>query len=410
MTTYTNPFTAQTISPSQVGYESLSISANTELEWPINGNTTDVVANIIDVTATAAGLKLIMPPATQVSQGQSTLIRNTGANTFTVVDNSGTTGAGNTIVSVASGVAQYIYLTDNSTVNGTWQTVTFGAGTSAANAATLAGFGLKAISTTLNAATQVTTFSSNYALLPSDRASLYVWTGGAGTITLPTSGSVGEDWFIIIKNDGTGVLNVVPQGADTIDGQVSAQLQLDESFVVVCSGSTYYSYAYGQSSQFFFTQLVKSVTGGTVTLTSSEAASIIQEYQGTLTSNCTVVLPPTVQLYSLRNTTTGAFSLTFTTGVVGGQNLSLAQNQTIIAICDGTNVYNSQTATSSSISALTLGNGSAGAPSLSFVGDPITGLYLVASHQLGFSVNGANAATLTATGFRIPVGVVGGAF
>ena len=405
MTTYTNPFTAQTISPSQVGYESISISTDTELQWPINGNTTDVVANIIEVNATVASLNLIMPPATQVSVGQSTLIRNIGANTFTVVDQ-----GLNTIVSIASGIAEYVYVTDNTSINGVWETVTFGAGTSAANAASLAGYGLRAISTTLNTATQVTTFSSNSTLLPSDRASMYVWTGGAGNVTLPPSGTVGEDWFIIIKNDGTGVLNVIPQGADTIDGQVTAQLQLAESFVVVSSGSTYYSYAYGQSSQFFFTQLVKSVTGGTVTLTSAEAASIIQEYQGTLTSNCVVVLPPTVQLYSLRNTTTGSFSLTFTTGVVGGQNLTLAQNQTIIAICDGTNIYNSQTATSSSISALTLGNGSAVAPALSFVGDPVTGLYLAASHQLGFAVNGTNAGTLTSSGFLLPVGVPGGAF
>ena len=66
MTTYTNPYTGQTISPSQVGYESLTISTNTELQWPINGNTTDVVANIIEVTATTTSLELIMPPATQV--------------------------------------------------------------------------------------------------------------------------------------------------------------------------------------------------------------------------------------------------------------------------------------------------------------------------------------------------------
>ena len=52
MTTYTSPYTGQTISPSQVGYENLTISSNTTLQWPINGNTTDVVANIIDVTAT----------------------------------------------------------------------------------------------------------------------------------------------------------------------------------------------------------------------------------------------------------------------------------------------------------------------------------------------------------------------
>ena len=405
MTTYTNPYTGQTVSPSQVGYEALTISTDTILQWPINGNTIDVVANIIEVTATVGSLKLYMPPATQVSVGQSALIRNVGANTFTVVDTSG-----NTIVSIASGIAQYIYVTDNSTIDGTWETVTFGAGTSAANAATLAGYGLKAISTTLNTATPVNLFSASYTLTTADRSSMYVWTGGAGDITLPAAADTGANWFVIIKNDGTGILNVYPQGANTIDGQVSAQLQINESFVVVSSGTNYYSYAYGQSAEFFFTQLTKNVTGGTVTLTSAEAANIIQEYQGVLTTNCTVIIPPTVQLYSFQNKTTGAFTLTFSTGVVGGTTVTLPQNQTIIAICDGTNVYNAQTATTSFINALTLGNGSAAAPSLSFTGDAGTGLYLAASHQLGFAINGLAAGKLTPTGLLLPVGINGGAF
>ena len=88
----------------------------------------------------------------------------------------------------------------------------------------------------------------------------------------------------------------------------------------------------------------------------------------------------------------------------------LPQGQTIIAICDGTNVYNAQTSTSSTINALTLGNGSAANPSLSFTGDAATGLYLAASHQLGFAINGLNGATLTPTGLLVPVGIVGGAF
>lgn len=405
MPSYVNPYTGQTISPSQVGYESLSISTDTTLQWPVNGNTTDVVANIIDVTATASGLKLYMPAATQVSNGQSVLINNIGANTFTVVDTSG-----NTIVAIASGIAQYIYITNNSTENGSWSSVTFGAGTSAANAAALAGYGLQAISTTLNTAIDVSTISANYTFTTADRSQLFVWSGGAGTVTLPASANAGAGWYVIIKNDGTGILNVLPQGANTIDGAISAQLQLAESFVIVSDGSNYFSYAYGQSATFFFTQLTKNVTGGTVTLTAPEAANIIQEYQGILVTNCTVVLPPTVQLYSLRNDTTGAFTLTFTTGVVGGLTLSLPQNQTIIAICDGTNVYNAQTATTSFINALTLGNGSAASPSLSFTGDATTGLYLAATHQLGFAVNGVSAGQLTPTGLLLPVGINGGAF
>ena len=405
MTSYVNPYTGQTISPSQVGYEQLTISTDTILQWPINGNTDNVVANIIEVTATTTGIELFMPPATSVSTGQSALIRNIGINSFTVVDTSG-----NTIVAIASGIAEYIYVTNNSTINGSWETVTFGAGTSAANAATLAGYGLEAVSTTLNTITPVTTFSSDYTMLPEDQSSLYVWTGGAGTVTLPTAASAGASWYAIIKNDGTGILNVVPSGADTIDGEVSKQLQIAESFVLVTDGTTFYSYAYGQSATFFFTQLTKSVTGGTVTLTSNEAASIIQEYIGVLTSNCTVILPPTVQLYSFQNNTTGAFSLTFSTGAGGATTVSLPQNQTILAICDGTNVYNAQTSTSSFINALTLGNGSAAAPSLSFTGSATTGLYLAASNQLGFAIAGVNAGTLAATGLRMPVGIIGGAF
>jgi hypothetical protein len=406
MTSYINPYTGQTISPSQVGYESLSISTDTLLEWPINGNTDNVVANIIEVTATVnTNLKLYMPPATSVSTGQSVLIRNIGSYSFTVVD----TG-GNTIVPIASGIAEYIYVTNNTTINGTWESVTFGAGTSSANAATLAGYGLTAISTTLNTETLVTSFSSNYSILPEDRSSLYEWTGGAGTVTMPNAVTVGAGWFVVIKNNGTGILNVALVGSNTIDGNASAQLQIAESFVIVSNGLNYVSYAYGQSATFFFTQLAKSVTGGTVTLTSAEGANIIQEYQGALVSNCTVVLPPTVQLYSLQNNTTGSYTLTFTTGVSGGTTVSLPQNQTIIAICDGTNVYNAQTSTSSFINLLTLGNGSAAAPSLSFTSSPTTGLYLAASNQLGFAIAGVNAGTLASTGLRMPVGIVGGAF
>jgi hypothetical protein len=148
MTTYTDPFTGQTISPTQVGYEALTLTSttpNTLLQWPINGNTGSVVANIIDITANSTGLTVTMPPATQVSTGQSTLIRNTGGNSFTVLDNSG-----GTLITITSGLAWYLYLTNNSTTAGTWTEVQFGAGTSQANSSALAGYGLTALNTTLN--------------------------------------------------------------------------------------------------------------------------------------------------------------------------------------------------------------------------------------------------------------------
>jgi hypothetical protein len=248
---YQNPFTGQTIQPSQVGYELLTIATDTELQWPVNGNNSDVVANIIEVIASTTGLSLTMPAATQVSTGQSVLISNIGANAFTVKNYTG-----GTIVSVASGIAEYIYITDNTTLAGTWSVVTFGAGTSSANAATLAGYGLKAITTTLNQSHPVVDYFSGTTLSAANRAEFVNWTTGVGTITLPVASTVGNNWFAIIRNSGTGILTVAPSGTDTLDGLSNQQLQLTESFVVVSNGiNGYSSFGYGQSIQFFFTFL-----------------------------------------------------------------------------------------------------------------------------------------------------------
>ena len=80
---YNSPFTGNVIQPTDVSYRAITLSANTQLEWPINGNATDdYTARIMDVTASAANLSLFMPPANQASVGQDALIRNVGANTF----------------------------------------------------------------------------------------------------------------------------------------------------------------------------------------------------------------------------------------------------------------------------------------------------------------------------------------
>lgn len=407
MNNYVNPITGQTISPSQVGYEALTIATSTLLDWPINGTVnTNVVAAIIQVTATNTGLNLIMPSALQVSTGQSVLIQNIGSNPFTVTDNSG-----NTIVAIASGIAQYIFLTDNTTNNGTWSTVTFGAGTSAANASTLAGYGLTSINTTLNQSYPESSVYSNITLNASYRAQFLVWASGVGTLTLPSAATVGNGWFVTVRNGGSGILTLAPSGTDTIDTNATEQLQLTESLVIVSNGSNGYStFAYGRSSAFQYTQLVKTVTGGTYTLTAVEYVNVVQEYFGALTSNQVIVLPSTVQLYYLNNQTTGSYSLTFKTSSVGAATVTVPQGQTLTVICDGTNVYNSSSASGGSITTLTIGSGSAAAPSLNFTGDTNTGLYHPATGQIAWSLVGSNAMTLSNTGLAVPAGINGGTF
>ncbi len=398
MTTYTNPFTGQTINPSSVSYESLTIAANTLLDWPINGTTGTPSANIIEVTASTTGLYLILPPATQVSTGQTVLVRNIGSNPFTVTSYAAT-GVGTTIVTIASGVAQYIYLTSNSTTAGTWTSVTLGAGTAAANASDLAGYGLTALGITLNQSYSTTAYYANATLPSTIRAQLALWSSGVGTLTMPSASAVGAGWFCMLRNGGTGILTIATSGSNTIDGASSQQLQLTESLVIVSDGTNWNTFGYGRSNTFAYTQLSLSVTGGTLTLSSAQAANTIQLYAGTLTANQTVVVPSTVQLYSITNNTTGSFTFTVRTAVSGGAAVTVAQNTSLILICDGTNVYNAASGASSSITSLTVGNGSLAVPSIKFSGDVNTGIYLPSTSQLGFVVGNTQAGYFNSTGF-----------
>lgn len=413
MTTYTNPFTGQTVSPSQVAYEALTISSNTTLQWPINGTSSSVIAaNITEITATTAGLNVYLPIATQVSVGQAIIIRNVGLNNFSVTDN-----GGNAVVVIPASAnstqvnAYYIYLTDNSTANGTWNSLALGIGTSSASAAALAGYGLTAIGATLNQSYNVTSYSSNQTLTSTSRASFNVWTGGAGTITLPSTTSVGNNWFCQIRNNGTGILTITPQGSDTINGNSNQQLQLTESVVIVSDGAgIWYTFGYGRSNSFTYTQLAVTVTGGTYTLSSAQAANTIQEYFGALTSNQIIIVPNTVQLYSIFNQTTGAYTFTVKTTSGGALSAQVASGQTALLVCDGTNVYNASTSSVSAATTLTLASGSAAAPSLNFNVDNTTGVYLVGSGILGFSAGGAQGMFLNSSGLTVNNGISGGTF
>jgi hypothetical protein len=217
----------------------------------------------------------------------------------------------------------------------------------------------------------------------------------------------------MIRNGGSGILTVQPVGADTLDGNANQQLQIGESFVIVSNGSTgFNTFGYGQSSSFFYTQLALDVTGlgATITLTAAQAANVIQEYFGTLAANTTVILPPTVQLYVITNLTSGAYNLIFSTGAVGAATVAIPQNQSLIVVCDGTNVYNANSATISILPSLTLNPGSAANPSLNFVGNTTTGVYQPSSGQIGMALNGVSKLTLQSDGLHVIDGVRGGTF
>ena len=407
---YNSPFTGNVIQPTDVSYRAVTLSANTQLEWPINGNATDdYAARIMQVTATTAGLSLYMPPANQSSVGNDALIRNVGSNTFTVKDYAGT----NTIISVAAGESKYVYITANPTTTGTWGNIAFGTGTSSADAATLAGYGLVASGATLNQSHPALTLVNAGTFGVTNRAQTSVWDGGAGTYTLPSAVTLGNNWFTLFKNSGTG--SMVISAADNIDGQSTKTFAPNESAFIVSTGTTYLTVGYGVSNQFFYTSLVKAVVTGSYTLTSSEATNTIQTYTGTLTGNVTVVYPPVVNLYVIKNSTT-AGGFTFTVGTGSGTSVIIPSGQQVTLACDGTNFFNANTSQAGAVTTLSLADGNVGAPSLNFGNETNTGVYRASAGQFNTAILGVLRSTLSASGLAIvgtgnfTGGVSGGTF
>ncbi len=411
---YNSPFTGNVVQPTDVSYRYITLTDDLQLTWPINGSTAaDSAARIMEVSTASTSDQLWMPPANQASVGQDALIRNVGATALEVYDFSGA----NSIVTVAPGEAQYIYITSNATTAGTWGIIAYGIGSSGADAATLAGYGLLAIGQTLNQSQPVTNFASDYTAQFSDLSNCYVWSGGAGTLTLPTAASLGNSWFMLLRNSGTGGLTVTGTSGNLINGSASLVFQPTDSALIVCSGTTFYTVGLGKNTQFAFTQLTKAVTSGTYTLTAAEASNVVQKFTGTLTGNVTIIVPPTVQVYYVQNTTVGGLSnytISLSTGL-GGGTATIASNQTATLICDSVNLINANTILAGTAS-IGLIDGNVAAPSLYFSSEPSTGVYRALSGEFNISILGVLRSTLSSSGLSIvgignfTGGISGGAF
>jgi hypothetical protein len=337
-------FGGQVLLPADLTYLALTISADVELVWPLEQQVggTLVVADIMDIDASNPGLNIDMPDARIVAQGTSVLFNNIGAQTVTIRDQ-----AGATIISLASGTAWLIYLRDNTTEPGLWRTFQFGASVSVANAAALAGAGLKAIGSTLNTRIPVSTKNASYTIVNADRAVALVWTSGVGQFDLPAAGTVGADWYCIVRNSGSGDLTVVPP-AGTIDGAATATFPPGSSGFVVSDGTDYFTVGFGTGSGgggSGFDLLTINVAGsGDYVLAGAELGRIGYRFTGVLTGTRNIVVPGTTDEYWVDNQTTGAFSL-FVKTAAQVPGVEVLQNNRNILYSDGTNVIAAESAT-----------------------------------------------------------------
>jgi hypothetical protein len=412
-TSFTQVFGGTTIYPSDVSYLPLALTSDISLEWPLEATTgNNVVARIIDVTPTGP-FTITLPDALSVGVGQTILFNNLGPNTITV-DNA----AGNAILSIGAGEQWQCYLINNTTVGGVWRTFRYGAAVAQAQAAALAGAGLIADGSELAQNYEVIDFSiTPYSLTAPDRARVFVWAGGLGTLNLPTAVAAGDGWFVQVRNGGQGDLTVDPSGSELINAAATLLLQPGDSAVIVSDGVQWYTIGLGQQAVFAFDYTTIAVTGGTYTLSGSELNRIAYRFNGALTSNVTVVVPATVQQYWVNNATTGAFTLGLQASGSATTTL-VTQGATAILYSDGTNIIS---ATTSAAFAGTVpisqgGTGAVNAPSaLTNLGGTGIGTSVftaattaAARSAIAAAASGANSDITSLTGLTTPLSVAQG--
>ena len=273
-----------------------------------------------------------------------------------------------------------------------------GVGTSAPDATTLAGYGLEALSNTLNQTHPAASFTTGYTFLASDRAQTKVWSGGVGVATLPLASTLGNNWFFLLKNNGSGTMTISTSGSDTLDTNTNKTYQPNESSFIVCDGTQFVTVGYGVSNVFTFTANTLPVTAGTYTLTTTQSSSIIQEIVGTLTANVIVVFPQVVALIVISNQTTpNGHTVSITTGI--GNTYVVPAGQQVSVICDGTNFFNANTTQAGSTS-LSMVDGSAAVPAINFLNENNTGIFRPGTGQFGISILGTNKFLLDASGIN----------
>jgi len=403
MSTFVSPFTGNVIQPTDVSYYALTFSADTDLYWPTVVNPTQVpAARIMDCVASSAGLTIYLPDATQGAVGSDILFRNQGTHSFVVKDFSGAE-----TITVDVGISKYVYLTSNVSTGGSWSNVTFGAGSSTADAVSLQGAGLTTISGKLATTQNIIDITSTPLLNDASRAITYNWGAGNGNLNLPVPATLSRGWYIGFRNSGTGALNINPISPALINGIATVIANPGDSGFIAYDYDTgnFITIGLTAPSNVTFTSAtydVDNIPGSSLNLVSF--APIIQTYiaqTGSRTTTLTVTLPAITQLYVLiNNTNQTGYNIDFVVSGSSQPPLILAASQVILALSDGVNLFPLTTSTTGFFYGV---NGSAGLPTFAFNNDTHTGMYLVGNNVLGFSANGIQMARMDNTNTSAPL-------
>lgn len=337
--------------------------------------------------------------ATLISVGQTIQFNNVGTNLITIQD-----FLGNQIVQIPPTALsnQYIlYLQDNTTQGGTWGITQLGAGTSQANANALAGYGTISLNSQINTNFPGKTIGANYIVQLSDRASILIWTGGAGTITLPNQIS---GFYIAVNNEGSGVVTINTPDATTIDGQASIGINPGGSSYFIGVATNWNTLGNGIETFFNVQSITIPLTNANVNLTAQQSAAIVQQYSGNITANIIVFYPAVAGQSYVWNNTNGGFTVSAQLSGPTGMAIIIPQGEKVILYSDGNSIYNTPTIATNA----TFPDGNSGAPGINFAAQNTTGFYRIDSGLTGYASAGTEGLTFGGPGPGYGLGISGG--
>lgn len=139
--------------------------------------------------------------------------------------------------------------------------------------------------------------AANTILAAGDLGKLIVATG-TWTQTLTAAATLGDGWWVMYRNDGTGVITLDPNAGETVDGTTTVALDPGQSRLIVCDGANFKTVGRNTSTSGSFT-----ITGTGFSGTAPSATATYRIVDGYVYLNI-----PTAAIVGTSNTT--AFTLT----------------------------------------------------------------------------------------------------
>lgn len=93
----------------------------------------------------------------------------------------------------------------------------------------------------LQLATTVSTRTTNTIIAAADARKLIVYSSGTFSQTFTAAATLADGFLLFLRNEGSGVITLDPNGSETIDGATTYALKQNQACIVYCDGANFHT-------------------------------------------------------------------------------------------------------------------------------------------------------------------------